>query len=48
MLEKGLITKEDYEDVCQTIKENKADWLETLERFDDPDITDPGEIWDFF
>jgi len=48
MLEKGLIAKEDYEDVCLTIKEKKADWLETLERFDDPDITDPGEIWDFF
>jgi hypothetical protein len=45
MLEKGLIENEDLEDFEKTIKDGMSEWLETMKRYDDPDITDPEEIW---
>ena len=27
------------------IKEEMSEWVGTVERYDDPDITDPKEIW---
>jgi hypothetical protein len=40
--EKGLTDKEDLIDLKQTIKEDMPEWLETLERYDDPSIED---VW---
>ncbi len=40
--EKGLTDKEDLIDLKQTIKEDMPEWLETLERHDDPSMED---IW---
>ena len=40
--EKGLIEKEDLIDLKQSIKEDMPEWLETLERYDDPSMED---VW---
>ncbi|MDI6891363.1 MAG: hypothetical protein QMC83_10585 [Thermodesulfovibrionales bacterium] len=45
MLERGKISKESFEDLKVTIKEEMPEWLATMERYDDPDIEDPEEIW---
>lgn len=45
MLEGGKITKESFEDLKETIKEEMPVWLATMERYDDPDIEEPEEIW---
>jgi hypothetical protein len=47
MQEKGLITKEALKEVNETIKENMSDWIATVDRYDDPSITDPKDIWGF-
>ena len=31
----------------ETIKQEMPEWVGTVERYDDPDITDPEEIWGF-
>ena len=46
MLERGQIQKDDYGDLCDEIKTGMPEWLAIMERYDDPDITDPEEIWD--
>ncbi|MGA2973699.1 MAG: recombinase [Spirochaetia bacterium] len=45
MLEKGLIDSEDLQHLERTIKNRMPEWLATMKRYDDPDITDPDEIW---
>ena len=45
MHERGLISKDALQSVHETIKENMSNWLATLERYDDPSITDPEDIW---
>lgn len=45
MLEKEEISNEDYEDLKETIKSNMPEWLATIERYDNPDIEDMGEVW---
>lgn len=45
--EKGIIDKEDLEDLKITIRENMDEWLATLRRYDDPDIEDMDEVWGF-
>ncbi|MEW6418659.1 MAG: recombinase [Nitrospirota bacterium] len=45
MLEGGKVTKESFEDLKVTIKEEMPEWLATMERYDDPDIEEPEEIW---
>ena len=47
MHEQGHIDADDLQDLKETIKEEMPDWLATVERYDDPDITDPEEIWGF-
>ena len=42
MHEKGLISKNDLTGLKQRIKENMPEWLETLERYDDPSVED---VW---
>jgi site-specific recombinase XerD len=38
MHEKSLIDKEDLTDLMQTIKKDMPEWLETLERYDNPSV----------
>jgi intergrase/recombinase len=44
LLEKGLIDKEDLQQLKETIKEEMDDWLETLKRYDNPDI-EMDDVW---
>jgi hypothetical protein len=43
--ERGLVTKDDLDSLKETIKEEMPDWLATVARYDDPSITDMGEVW---
>ncbi|MFP4345610.1 MAG: recombinase [Anaerolineales bacterium] len=43
--ERGMVSKEDLDSLTETIKEEMPEWLETLDRYDDPTITDPEDIW---
>lgn len=45
MLETGRIPKESFDDLKETLKEQMPEWIVTMERYDDPDIEDPEEIW---
>lgn len=45
MFEKGEIDKESFNHLKQRIKEDMPEWLATLDRYDDPNIDDPAEIW---
>ena len=45
MLEKKKISKESFEYLKETIKEDMPEWTATMERYDNPDIEDPEEIW---
>ena len=47
MHEQGHIDTDDLQDLKETIKEEMPEWVGTVERYDDPDITDPEEIWGF-
>ncbi|MCU7906267.1 MAG: recombinase [Candidatus Thiodiazotropha sp. (ex Epidulcina cf. delphinae)] len=42
LYEKGLIEKEDLDDLKETIKEGMPEWLATLDRYDNPSIED---VW---
>ena len=45
LLEKGLIEKDDLQELKETIKYQMSEWLATLDRYDDPSIDDMGEVW---
>jgi len=45
MMEKGEVAPEEYNELVEEIKESMPEWLATLERFDDPNIEDPEEVW---
>jgi len=45
MQEQGKISAEALQDLKETIKEETPEWVGTVQRYDDPDITDPEEIW---
>ena len=47
MLAKGRIERVDFEILKEEIKEDMPEWLATVERYDDPEIDDPAEIWGF-
>ena len=44
MYQKGEITKEELDNLKQQIKESKEEWLETVRKYDDPDV-DFDDIW---
>ena len=46
MLDKGKIDKEDYIELKEVIKNNIQEWLDTMDRYDDPEIEDMEEVWD--
>jgi intergrase/recombinase len=45
MLEKGLINKEELDELKETIKEETPEWVATIRRYDDPSITDMEDVW---
>ncbi len=45
MLEKGIVDEDDYFELKEEIKDNMQEWLDTLDRYDDPEIEDVEEIW---
>ena len=45
MHEQGKISADELQDLKETVKEEMPEWLATLGRYDDPDITDPMEVW---
>jgi hypothetical protein len=40
-----IIDKDDLRELKETIKEEMSEWLETLERYDDPLTEDMSDIW---
>jgi len=44
--EQGLVSAEDLDRLKETIKDEMPEWLATLERYDDPSITDMKDVWD--
>ena len=47
LLEKGLIEPDDLKELKETLKEEMTEWLETVERYDDPSIEDIEDVWGF-
>ncbi|HAC65597.1 MAG TPA: recombinase [Cyanothece sp. UBA12306] len=47
LLEEDVINKEDLNELKETIKEEMSEWLETMERYDDPSIEDMSDVWVF-
>lgn len=45
LFEKYQINKEDLEDLKEHIKEDMPEWIATMKRYDDPSITDMGDVW---
>ena len=45
MHEQGHIDADELKELKETIKEEMPEWVGTVERYDDPDIDDPEEIW---
>jgi hypothetical protein len=43
--ERGSVSRDDLDFLKETIKEEMPEWLATLARYDDPSITDMGEVW---
>lgn len=44
LYEKGLIAKEDLDNLKETIKEGMPEWLATLDRYDDPSVEN---VWEW-
>jgi intergrase/recombinase len=44
---RGLIDKEDLNELEETIKEEMPEWLATLKRYDDPSIEEMEDVWRF-
>ena len=45
MLEKGNIDEEGFIELKEEIKTNMQEWLDTIDRYDDPEIEDMEEVW---
>jgi len=45
MLEKENIDEEAYIELKENIKINMQEWLDTMDRYDDPEIKDMEEVW---
>jgi len=46
MQEQGKVSAEALQALKETIKEEMPEWVGTVERYDNSEITDPEEIWD--
>jgi len=45
MYEKGIVDAYAYNELKEEMKENMQDWLDTMDRYDDPAIEDMEEVW---
>jgi len=45
MYEQCKISEEDFSALKESIKKEMPEWLATMDRYDDPDIDDMGEVW---
>jgi len=45
MHEKGIVDAYAYNELKEEMKENMQDWLDTMDRYDDPAIEDMEEVW---
>lgn len=45
MYEHGKISKKDFSNVKEHIKEEMPEWLATMDRYDDQNITDIEGVW---
>jgi hypothetical protein len=45
LFEINQISKEDLDDLKKRIKEEMPEWIATMNRYDDPSITDMEEVW---
>jgi site-specific recombinase XerD len=45
MQARGLVDEESVRDLRETLREGMPEWLGTMDRYDDPSITDPKDIW---
>jgi site-specific recombinase XerD len=43
--DRGAVSQDDLDSLKETIKEEMPEWLATLARYNDPSITDMGEVW---
>lgn len=43
--ERGMVEKEDLDSLKETIRGEMPEWVATLDRYDDPSITDMEEVW---
>ncbi len=46
LFELGEIDDKEFKELTRTIKEEMPDWIATMDRYDDPEITDMTDIWD--
>jgi len=47
MMEKKEIEADELDEMKNDIKESMPEWLNRMNRYDDPDVEDIGEIWGF-
>jgi len=45
LLEIELVEKYDYDNLCESIKENKDEWFNLMERYDDPEEDNPFYLY---
>ena len=43
--ERGMVEKEDLDSLKETIRGEMPEWVASLDRYDDPSITDMEEVW---
>ena len=46
MVERGLVDQAKLTELRETIKYTMPEWLGKMDRYDDPSIVDPAEVWD--
>jgi hypothetical protein len=45
MFEKGIVDSVAYNELKEVINDNMQEWLDTMDRYDDPEIGDTDEVW---
>ncbi len=46
LFELGEIDDKELKELTKTIKEEMPDWIATMDRYDDPEVTDMADVWD--
>jgi TPP-dependent pyruvate/acetoin dehydrogenase alpha subunit len=45
MFKKGIVDSVAYNELKEEINDNMQEWLDTIDRYDDPEIEDMEEVW---